>query len=163
MAVVTTKAQPIQDFEAVPRRLSPTTTLDGVRYGSSATLNVAAADDDTSRYLFVPVPSNASIKHIWLRNDAITLGTAYDVGLFNLDGTAADDDVYATAVDMSAARTSAPLDVAFEARDIVNINKKVWEDLALAADPGRTYYVGLAADTVGTAAGDITLDVEYTV
>lgn len=163
MAVVTTKAQPILDFESVPKKMNPTTALDGVAYISSGTVNVAAADDDTSRYLFVPVPSNACIKHIYVRNDAITAGTAYDIGLFNLDGTPADDDVYATAVDMSAARTAVPFDAAWEARDIINVNKKVWEDLLLPFDPFKTYYVGIAADTVGTAAGDITLEVIYTV
>jgi hypothetical protein len=45
---------------------------------------------------------------------------------------------------------------------ITDVNNKVWEDLGLSADPGLVYDVCLTGNTVGTAAGDIAIKMEYT-
>lgn len=164
MAVVSTYSTEATNHKAVPVTKNPTTATEGKLHVSSATVAVAAADDDGSKFFMLPVFSKWSIKHIWVYNDAITAGTSYDVGLYTTAATpvVVDADAYGSAVDMSSARTSAPVDVAYEARDIIKVNKMVWEDAALTADSGAWYWLALTANTVGSAAGDITIIVEYT-
>jgi hypothetical protein len=155
----------VTNHKSVENTKNPTTACEGDLRVSSATVAVAAADDDGSKYFMLPIFSTWSIKHIWLYNDAITAGTVYDVGLYSSAETpaAVSAEAYASDVDLSSARTSSPIDVAFEARDIVKVNQKVWEDAGLTADPNVWYYLTLVGATVGTAAGDITVIVEYTV
>lgn len=141
-----------------------TTSTEGTTKTSSMTISIAAADSDADIYHAMPVFSSWSIKHIWVYNDAITGGTSYDVGLYTTAATpvVVDVDAYASAVDMSSARTSAPLDLAFEARNITGVNQKVHTDGGVTTDPTAWYWLSLTANTVGTAQGDITLIVEYT-
>ena len=151
------------NHKSVTNTKNPTTATEGNLRSSSVTISVAAADSDGDIYHMLPVRSNWSIKHIWVYNDAITSGTSYDIGLYTTAATPAvvDVDAYASAVDMSSARTSAPIDAAFEARNITAINQKVHQDGAVTTDPGAWYWLSLTANTVGSAQGDITLGVEY--
>jgi hypothetical protein len=143
---------------------NPTTATEGNTKSSSATVSVLAADNDGKVFHMLPVFSSWSIKHIWVYNDAITSGTSYDIGLYTTAATPAvvDVDAYASAVDMSTARTSVPIDAAFEARNITAVNQKVHQDGAVTTDPAVWYFLSLTANTVGSAQGDITLIVEYT-
>ena len=163
MAVAATYSTEATNHKSVENTKNPTTATEGRAKRSSATVSVAAADDDTSAYYMLPVHSSWSIKHIWVYNDAITSGTSYDVGLYTTAATpvVVDVDAYGSAIDMSSARTSAPIDAAFEARNITAVNQKVWEDAGSSTDTNRWYWLTLYANTVGSAQGDITLIVEY--
>ncbi|MFN0043753.1 MAG: hypothetical protein ACKVSF_11150 [Alphaproteobacteria bacterium] len=164
MAVVTTKATLAQNFEADPPVLNAARVQRGRMRTAVATVEVAVSDDDTSRYVLMPVHSSWRIAHIWLYNDAIAGGSAYDVGLYETTangGAAIDDDCYATAIDCTSARSASPIDAAFEARDIANVAYQVWQDAGQSSDPSKFYYLALTADTVGTAAGTITVQVEF--
>lgn len=143
---------------------NPTTATEGTMKSSTVTVAIAAADNDGDIWHVLPVFSSWSIKHIWVYNDAITSGTSYDIGLYTTAATPAvvDVDAYASAVDMSSARTSAPIDAAYEARNITSVNNKVHQDGAVTTDPQAWYWLSLTGNTVGSAAGDITLVVEYT-
>lgn len=142
---------------------NPTTATEGTLKSSSMTLSVAAADGDGEIYCALPVFSSWSIKNIWVYNDAITGGTSYDIGLYTTAATpvVVDADAYASAVDMSSARTTAGFNAAFEARNITAVGQKVHQDGGVTTDPGAWYWLALTANTVGTAQGDITLIVEY--
>jgi hypothetical protein len=161
MAVANTKSTIVTARDAgknVPLYLSG-----AVKHEAVATLEVAAADDDNSVYRFVRVHSSWSPRAIYLYNDAITAGTAYHCGLYDTaenGGAAVDNDVFATSVDLSSARV-APLDLLFEALNIDKIEKRVWEMLGLTADPNKYYDLALIGATVGTAAGTISLRVEW--
>jgi hypothetical protein len=134
MAVVNTKSTLVQNFEAKPNQFSPVTLLYGRRRGIVGTVAIAAADDDGSKYVLCPVRTSWVIPSIRLYNDAITGGTGFDVGLYDLDLAAVDDDAYASALDLAAA-SLVGVEVAFEARDIATIGRKVWQDAGLTADP----------------------------
>ena len=164
MAVVNTYSTPATNHKSANNEKNPTTATEGVTYTSSATVAVAAADDDGSKFYMLPVFSSWSIKHIWVYNDAIADATAYDVGLYTTAATpvAVDADCYATDVTMASARTTAPIDAAYEARNITAVNQRVYQDGSVTTDPGVWYWLTLTADTVGSAAGDITVIVEYT-
>lgn len=163
MAVVGSYSTEAINHKSATNTKNPTTATEGSARISSATIAVAAADDDGSLYYVLPVRSSWSIKHIWVYNDAITSGTDYDVGLYSTASTPASvsAQAYGSAVSMASARTTSPADVLFEAKDIINVNKKVWEDAGLSADSNVWYWLTLKANTVGTAAGDITLVVHY--
>lgn len=139
------------------------TSMEGNVKTITETISIAAADSDGDIYCIMPVRSNWSIKHIWVYNDAITNGTSYDIGLYTTASTpvVVDVDAYASAVDMSSARTSVPIDAAFEARNITAVGQKVHTDGGVTTDPSVWYFLALTANTVGTAQGDITLIVEY--
>lgn len=163
MAVATTYSTEVTNHKSATNDKNPTTATEGVLMCSSATVAVAAADDDTSKYVLLPVHSSWSLKHIWLYNDAITGGTDYNFGLYSSAATPVDVDenVYADAVDLSSARVE-PIDILHEIRNITSINNKVWQDAGLSADSNVWYYLVATSVTVGTAAGDITVVVEYT-
>lgn len=163
MAVVQTDSTIVGNLDATPVVHNHVTLMGGRVRVQRATVEVAAADDDASVYRMFRVQSNWAIVSIVKFNDAITGGTAYDFGIYNTaaNGNAVvDDDVYAKDLDLSSADTSGT-EIAFEQRDIANIEKYIWEDAGLSADPVTEYDLGFKADTVGTAAGTISVVLQY--
>lgn len=158
MAVVSTKSTLVQNFEAKPNQFNPASALYGRRRGIVGSVTVAASDDNGSTYSLCPVRSSWVIPSIRLFNDAITGGTGFDVGLYDTDLSAVDDDAYASAVSLASASTVG-VERAFGARDIATMGQKVWQDAGLSADPMTWYYLVLTGDTVGTASGDVSFDV----
>lgn len=165
MAVVNTKSTAITNGDATPVVITNRILTRGPVFTACGTVEVAAGDDDGSVFRFVRVPSNARIISITRFNDAITTGTAYEIGLHQTaanGGAAADADLFATAVDLSSASVVG-VEQRFEAADIINIEKRVWELLGLTADPQRDYDLTFTGTTVGTGAGTISVEVRYTV
>ena len=112
----------------------------------------------------MPLHSSWSVKDIRLLNDAITVGTDYNLGLYTqADGviTDKDENCYADAVDMSSARLDWA-SIKHEILDVANVKKRVFEDAGDAADGDEFYYLALTAITVGSAAGTISVQVLYT-
>ncbi len=159
MAVVNTKSTIVTNKDATPPKANDN-VLDGGRLkGFHATVEVAAADDDGSTLRMFRVHSSWLISRLEVFNDAITAGTSYDVGLYQTaenGGAVKAATAYASVVDMSTARV-VPLDVTFEARNIDQMEKRVWQDAGDASDPNRFYDVVLRANTIGTAAGTISM------
>lgn len=167
MAVVNTKSTIITNLDATPPTLASPQDLGGRVRIAKATLEVAAADDDGSVFRFTRIHSNASMCSLVYFSDAITAGTVYDFGLYRTaadGGAVADADAYATNVDISSG-TAVGVEVAFEARDINAINNRLWQDIASgpSSDPGVDYDICATGDTVGTAAGTISIRCLFTV
>ena len=164
MGVVNTKSLAVTNSDSDSPRLATPGYLAGARpQMSMGTVEIAAADSDTSVYRMVRLPSNAVIYRIEILNDVITGGTSYDLGFYQINdngGAVVDADIYATAIDMTVAR-SLPFDASFEVLDIANIEKRVWEVLGLSADPQRLYDLCFTANTVGTGAGTISMRVMW--
>ena len=124
---------------------------------------VAAADDDGSVYGFALINSSDTLKSLAVWNDAITSGTDYDIGLYEWTdgalGTVVDKDVFADGLDLSSAGDATN---ALTAPNIDELHKPIWEyaALSLTEDPKKTYVLAVTANTVGSAAGTITLDIE---
>lgn len=164
MAVVNTKSTIVTNADATPRVHTPLKVAEGKLHEQVATVEVAAADDDGSVFRLFRVLSTWRVSSLEVLNDAITGGAGYDVGVYDTaenGGAVVDDDVFASAVSMATARVAWPVDVAFEAADIANGEKAIWELLGLSSDPQKYYDIALTGDTVGTAAGTITGRLRY--
>jgi hypothetical protein len=164
MAVVNTKSTEVTNGDAAVQTQNALGTSHGRLYMKCGTIAVAAADDDNSTLRIARVHSSWILYSLRIFCDAITAGTSYDVGLYQIaaaGGAVVDVDAYASAVDLSSAKTTAPIEVICEARDIIKIGQKVYQDAGLTADSNRWYDLVLTANTIGSAAGDISWLLEF--
>lgn len=168
MAVVNTVSTSISNMTSTPIALNSSKTYGGYTRDYSETVEVAAADDDTSTYRLVAIPSNEVVKVVWLYNDAITGGTSYDIGVYynsaKLGGVVVPSCValFASAVDLSTAHgATGALDVTHEATatDIDKIKYPLWQLCGLTSDPNCLLDIVATANTAGSAAGTISVRV----
>jgi hypothetical protein len=127
-----------------------------------ATLEVAAADDDTSTWLlFKGLPNSFRPVRGTLMCDAITAGTDYDIGLYNSDtGVEVDKDIFLDGQTLASASKTLN---ALGSVDIADIGAKktLAELLGLTASTAKARYdVVLTGNTVGSAAGTVTVILE---
>ena len=164
MAVENRKSNAISNAEAEPSVANNPTLEKGLLREHVGTVEVAAADDDTSVYRLVRVPSNARISKIEVANDAITDGTDYDIGVYQTaanGGAVVDADLFASAVDISSALAFTDYTYEAAATDIANVEQPLWQRLGLSSDPSVFYDLALTGNTVGSAAGTISMRAKY--
>ena len=132
-----------------------------------ATFEVAAADDDGSIYRIFRVNSKMIPVSITVTNDAITGGTDYDIGIYNalngpLSGAVKDADALADGLDLSSARAEGS---GISGLSAVAVDAAQNQLFLLAGDsendqPGE-YDIAITANTVGTAAGTVTVKATF--
>lgn len=127
----------------------------------------AAGGDAGSTYRFCSIPSNArGIVVRFASDDLSGSGATMDIGLYQTTangGAVVDADFFASAIDVATAAVSMT-DITYEraATRIDDIEKPLWEQLGLSADPGRDYDVtGVSA--VAAATGTMVVIVDYVV
>lgn len=124
------------------------------------TEEIAAADDDGSVYrFFKDVPSNLIPVEITVACDAITGGTDYDLGLYKVGvgGAAVDKDVLMDGQTLASALTRATgHQLGLQTVNIANATKTLGE-LSGQTDVDMSYDIALTGNTVGTAAGTVTI------
>lgn len=165
MAVANTKSAAIQANESIPvTQVASFLSANGAPLNVAvATVEVAAADDNASVYRMLQVPSNAIITRLEILNDAIAGATDYDVGLYKqarYGGAAVDVDLLCDGLDMTVERYL-PLDATFQIRGIETAEQRLWQLLGLTADPQVVYELCFTANTVGTAAGTLSIRVQW--
>jgi hypothetical protein len=138
--------------------------LDSSKGGNTKLLSqsvaIAAADDDGSRYGLFLVKSNDVPIECNIQTTAITSGTDYELGLYDYSMDGIVGAVVSKGLLMTG-QTMATASVALNGMANVPANtrgQKFWQLLGLSSDPQKTYVVTLTADTVGTAAGTINVD-----
>lgn len=134
------------------------------------TFEVAAADDNGSIYrVFKGLSPDIVVTNILVGNDAITGGTAYDIGLYGVldyDGVGAvvSANCFANNLDVSSAHVSGSELSGISAVDVANRGKRLYE---IAGHTQLTklpaYDLCVTADTVGSGAGTVTVILEYVV
>lgn len=161
MAVANTKSTIVTNGDSSPPASTTSYINDGVLKEQVGYVEVAAADDDTSVYRMCRIPSNARISELAVKNDAVTGGTDYELGVYQTadnGGAVVDSDVLASVIDMSSARAVfTEIDTVIEE----DSEKRLWELLGLTEDSHRQYDIALTGQTVGTAAGTIALRLRY--
>jgi len=164
MTVANTRSTAISNRDALPRVPSPAHLVRGSLFEGVGTVQVAAADDNGSVYRLARLRSSDRVSQLTLFSDAITGATAFDLGVYRTaddGGAAVDDDLFATALDLSAAQAGTEVLYEAGAARIDQIEKRLWERLGLSADPQVDYDLALTGDTVGTGAGTISLRVRF--
>ena len=130
-----------------------------------ATFEVAAADDDGSIYRVAKgISSDLRLIRAEIVNDAITGGTDYEFGVYETlenGGAAIDIDCFLGTTSMASARAVGSAISALSAVDQADFGKKIYEN-AGQSESSRSKVVDLAltANTVGSAAGTITVLME---
>lgn len=126
------------------------------------TVEIAAADDDGSKYRLARIPANAVIKSITIACDAITGGTDFDLGFYDIPEVNSGAVIVADALmnGQTLASASRTIDGTSNV-GIADLHKKAWEIAALTTAPSKLFDVVLTGNTVGTAAGTVTLTLEY--
>lgn len=121
-----------------------------------ATVAVASGDDNGSVYrLFKSIPSSLVPVKIEVHNTAVTGGTDYDLGLYEVGGVAVDADILADGISMATARTIATSNNAGMTTIAIADGVETLGELSAQTDVDAAYDLALTANTVGTADGTI--------
>lgn len=147
---------------------SAPTTGRGEMFAGTITFEVAAADSDLSVYrLFKALSPDTRIIDIKINSDAITSGTDWDLGFYEVSaagqtGAVVDKDALLDGLDLSSATVAGAEVSAFTAPNILNLVDPIY---LLAGDTATTkkpaYDIALTANTVGSAAGTITVRIIF--
>lgn len=125
-----------------------------------ATEEIAAADDNGSVYrLFKSVPSTYIPVEITIACDGITGGTDYDLGLYGVGAgePAVDADVLMDGQTLASALTRATgHQLGLQTVNVADATKTLGE-LSGQTDVDPSYDIALTGNTVGTAAGTVTV------
>ena len=126
------------------------------------TVEIASGDDNGSKYRVARLQANAVIKEINVFCDAITGGTDYDLGIYEIpetnDGAAIDKDCFMDGQTLASASKAIN---GFSIVDIANYGKQVWELAGLTEATNKAVDVVLTGNTSGTATGTVTVQITY--
>lgn len=166
MAVVTTKSTRISNAETASQTLDSPGVNHGKLRRMSATVEAANGDSANSQFRMFRIHSSWTVASLRIFCDALGGSAAADVGLYQCSafpangGAVVDADAYASAVSLVSAITTGT-EIAYEARDIANNSKQVWQDAGLTSDPGRWYEVVVTLTAASAAAATISLEMWY--
>lgn len=163
MGVVNTKSTIITNADA-SARVPNNPYLEGAPVQSAvAAISIGATDSNTSTYRLARLPSSLRMQSLKLLFDAITGGTSYQLGLYDTaanGGAVVSANLFANAFDMSGGSTTG-VEVLNQNNSIGNMEKRLWELLALSADPFKDYDLVLTAVTIGTSGGKVAALISY--
>ena len=132
--------------------------MPGQVYAFANTFEVAAADDDGSVYFVGNINANMIPLKLDWNSDAITGATSYDLGFYTEAGVAVDKDILMAQHDVNAGAAMGSELNAMHDLPIDKIGKRVYELLGKTkATKENSYLLAVTANTVGTAAGTISL------
>lgn len=123
-------------------------------------------DTGNGDYMVVAkVPVDAVLPSIKLATDDLGTAGTVDIGFYkrNADGsyTAVDADAIANNIDVNTAAVSLT-EYRFSVKGIETIEQAAWELAGLSARPAYSdLYIGLTTDTGTTAAGTVSMVVQY--
>jgi hypothetical protein len=164
MATAEILSDVITNAEAVPRTFNGATNCEGKLRIQTGTFETTTSLDTGDIVALCKVPASASVKSIKLYLDALTSG-AVDVGLYtgpnSSNLTVADVDAYAAAVAIGGGADTSGLEVAYEARSVANINKRVYEDCSDTLGDFGEYWICMTVTTDLGAAGTVSYRVDY--
>ena len=127
-------------------------------------VEVSTATDVADEIRFFRVKSNAVIKQVLLSCDAVAVGGAIDIGVYQTDdngGAVVDADHFASAAVVTSALVDSNVAHESGVYGIEDKNKPLWEALGLSADPQIWYdIVGTVTTDMG-GAGTVMLEATY--
>ena len=124
----------------------------------AGTVEAVNGDSIGSTYRFFRVGSWMRPVSLTLFCDALTGGAA-DLGLYRAaadGGALVSAALFASAQSVASANATG-ISVRFEADDVANVEKRIWELLGLTADPNLEYDVALTLTAALSASGTLAL------
>lgn len=168
MATEALKSLAITNRDATPQVKNSSFLEAGLLRESVGTVE-AGAGDTSSTYRMCQVPSNCRISQLMLFSDDVGASGAVDIGIYQTTangGAVVDQDFFASAVDVNTAALNGS-DVTYEAAtataQIDDIEKTLWNQLGLSADPGIMYDVVITPSTALATGGTLSMRVRYVV
>ena len=165
MAVVTVKSTRISNAEAPTQTLDSIVVNHGRKRSQCSTVEVTNGDSIASKFVLGRIHSSWRITSIKVFLDAITSAAA-DFGIYQTSAFPANGGAvvvvaaYASAQSLAAA-SLVGIEVAYEAKDIVNIQRQVWQDAGLTSDPNRWYELVATLTAAATGSGTLSVELEY--
>lgn len=159
MAVVTVKSTAITNADATPKIFSTPNIARGKLHQSMGFAAVANGDSIASQYRIARVLSGDRVAALPLSCTAITSAAA-NIGLYETlanGGAVVSAALFAAAQSLASALNA--VNVAFSVTTLPNSEKRVWELLGLASDPGKSYDLVLTLTAAATAAGTVMMHV----
>lgn len=161
MAFVRSDDINITGLDSVPPVMPSSSNNGGIIKHARGHVAILAADVDTNNFRVARLPSNAVIKDIKVLCDAITGGTSFDLGVAH---TPNKGGAMISAACLMAAQTFATASKVldgFSAPAIENRDRELWEHAGLLADPNTNLDIALTGNTIGTADGDVVIEILY--
>ena len=150
----------VTNFEATPATLNDVAELHGRVRIAQGTVELAAGDsDDDDIVMLAPIPSNATVPHLYIGSDTFGGSCTFNVDIYTTAGVVKDEDVFATAV----ADAAALADVRHEVADINTCGQKMYELAGDSTDPGGYYYVAATMAAAGGTIGTMSFIIHYVV
>lgn len=162
--VVNTKATPVSNLDATPIVHNDAYFGGAPLKEKVATLEVGGTETAGSVFRFVRVRSSCRVSSVEWAADAMTGFTAADIGVYDTKdngGAVVTDNLWANNVNISAGAAFTDATYNTTATNIAVVTQRLWELLGLAADPYKDYDICITADTIGSAAGTLSLRVRY--
>jgi hypothetical protein len=168
MATEALKSGAITNRDATPQVKNSSFLEGGLLRESVGTVEMTTADLG-STYRMLQVPSNCRISQLLLFSDDVGTTGLIDIGVYRTTadgGAVVDQDFFASAVDIKTAALNSS-DVTYEAAtaagQIDDIEKPLWQQLGLTADPSLMYDVVITSTEAASAGGTLSLRVRYVV
>ena len=161
------KSTQATNLTATPKVREPSHRDGGMLRESASTAAPAAAQADTDFIFFCRVPSKARVSQVLLSALDFTTAGAIDVGVYTYSEatglfTAVDDDLFASAFDLSGGPFT-NVDITNESTEysVAEQEKALWEVLGLSSDPNIDYWIGSDITTTFNGGSPICLKVRY--
>lgn len=161
MAVVNTVATALAAQNTAGDKLA---TVGRPLYCSVGSAEVAAADEDTSTYRILRLPSSAVLFSLEIASDALGTNAAYEVGAYDIaanGGAVIDADEFGSGVSLVSAVAWTHILEEAAPTDKSKIGMPLWERLGYTTDPGKAIDIVAYGSTAGDAAGTIALRAVY--
>lgn len=162
MAVVTTKSTAITNADSTPIVQNTPVIQRGPRKSTVGTVAVANGDSIASQYRLARVRSNERIVSLSVFCGAITSAAAnfgfYDIAAVNAGAVIGGGAQLAAAQSLATALNGQ--NITYSVTTLANAEKRVWELLGLASDPGKEYDIVATLTAAATAAGQLALHVD---
>ena len=165
MAVVTVKSTQITNRDASPSVINDSAYAKGIMKKAVGEAVITSGNSIASIYVLCSIPSNAVVSSVLVSSPDIGTTTTGHFGLYKTTaqgGAVVDADFFKATVSLKDGAI-AKSEVAFgNVMTYANSYKKVWQHLALAADPQINYDVCLTLDAAADGTGTIMVEVQYT-
>lgn len=166
MGVVTTKSAAITNRDSTPSVLNNSAITQARLNKSVGVAAIANGDSSTSKYIFFQVPSNAIPSSFCVSAPDIGTTTVGKFGLYKTTadgGAAVDDDFFKSGVSLKDGAITKSEIINGNVITVANMEKRIWEHLALSSDPCIFYDVVLTLTADADAAGSVAVEMFYSI